>query len=288
MPHVAEPEGEDSEPAVRTKRRSLVLEMTLAGLALTIVLNFPFAYRAVQPVSASPSETVVDFDLGQHAPPRMAGWPLRYYVSYPATSVEANAHWRFALAPLAINVSLIALAVLLVTVYRIRRPRRDCPKAGAKTNHQSHKGTGSIKISIADALVITLVVAAGFGWWRRLDGFSQQQSDFAAALFKSGAKFSMDAWVPTLLASVLPDSFTARMREFRSVRIEQPDPRLVDKVANMVGLQSLRLGGDGYDLRLIESQVNNPHLVDLRIAGASLTGGLFKPLRRCLGCSRSI
>ncbi|MGB7327292.1 MAG: hypothetical protein WBD31_20620 [Rubripirellula sp.] len=258
-----------SSQARSSQTRSSRVWVPILAIALLAAafLNAPYSYTVVSPISAGPPDAVVDFNVNLPSPPRMAGWPLRYWISYPATQNASVAYSRFAFTPLAINLSAIAIVGFALGVYVYRRPQ---PK-----NTTGKRGT---KITIADVLLVTLLVAAGFGWWRRLDGYAARQQALVTELRHGGCDLSMNAWIPAIYSRWIPPSVSTRLRQFRSLRMEHPSETMVANIADFNGLQSLRLGGDTYDLRMIEPQINNPHLVDLRIAGRELDVRAFQAI----------
>ncbi|WP_145173560.1 leucine-rich repeat domain-containing protein [Rubripirellula lacrimiformis] len=209
----------------------------------------------------------MDFGSLAPAPPTIGGWPVRYWVSYPPSSDTAAKVHRFSWAALAINLAAIAVVAGLLTIYvrRRNRGRVATPQRG-------------IRISIADVLLATSLVAIGFALWQRLEGHAKQYQEKALTFSNMGAAYVAESWVPEIMADHIPQAVTARMRKFRFVRMEQPNSAQLQSIVDLDELQGLRIGGGDYDLKIFEQQVNNIHLVDLRLAGRPLDVRTFQAI----------
>lgn len=210
--------------------------------------------------------SAVDMELPQIELPVMAGWPYRYWIQYPAGKQRQAAITRFSARALAYNLILTAIPIVLVGLYLLRRQRS--------------VGTNRKAISIADLLVLTLILAAPLGWWKQLEKRADQHRLQMNKLRSSSGWLSSSAWVPSLLKEHLPDRFVSNLVRLRGLRLEHPSGGDVEVAAGVRTLTSLRIGGGDYDLRLLDDLAIHPHLTDLRIAGRTVDAGLLESISK--------
>lgn len=137
------------------------------------------------------------------------------------------------------------------------------------------------KLSIADLLAMTFVLAAPFAYWKHLQSTSQVERQLWNDVAAAGGGLTSSAWVPGVLASRLPNSILDLLRRTREVRVEHPTEAMVQRLVEQPEVKLLRLGGGDFDLRLLDRLATNPHLVDLRIAGKELDSRTMQVIGAC-------
>ncbi len=242
------------QPRNNSPRRAALLTVMVLGLGV-VALNWPYRYTVAMSQGLGGMTTPVDFSPVADDPPRLGGWPFRFFVSYDATETQA-AYRVIALCALLYNVGLAILPIALAAIYIYRRSRR------IAVGKLSGK-----RITIADLLAITLLLAIPLGLWQRLTAVSKSEQEFAKQIQTQGGGVQLQAWVPAFLASRLPEALTSRLKQIRAVRLESATDQLLAQVVQQPGLTTLRVGGADYDLRLLDRLVSNPFIHDLRVAG---------------------
>jgi len=228
-------------------------------LVSVLVLNWPYRFVVVAHSSSGALRTAIDFEPNLSRPmPVLGGWPLRYWISYPATQPSRSHRWFSPLALLA-NLGLCAILASAAMVYAWRRQRRVLAGKLASRN-----------VSIADLIVITLVIASPLAWWQYQDRLRSADLALQQQLLATGGAASIEGWVPEIFAKYMPVPLLQKTQRLRMARLDAPTDELVSQLAAHEHLRLLRLGGDDYDLRHLDQLATNPHIFDLRIAGRLL------------------
>ncbi len=249
---------------VRTdKRTTIVIAVLLSLIALAV--NLPYQYVTVGSRDTANVESIVDFSLHESALPVMGGWPFRYWISYPEPDGGENSTFRFSAIALLYNVSLAALVVACGVLYIHRRNRRIALGKVAKG-----------KITILDLLALTVLLAAPFGWWQRLEVQHHQESKLRRMVLEGGGMCLMSAWAPGIVAPWIPAALSSNLLHIQSARIEYPESELISQLVDHRELSSLRIGAGDYELRLLDRLAANPHLHDLRISGRVIDGRVIQ------------
>ncbi|TWU05040.1 leucine-rich repeat domain-containing protein [Stieleria varia] len=253
---VTSQQDDSATPATshRAARQSAIAIAVLLSV-LTVALNWPLRYAEIG--SLGGMDAVVDFDSsGFYVMPRMAGWPCHYWIHYdeqgnvPAVNV-------FSGIGLLINVVSGALVIGLICWYLYRRGLRQV--GGRKSN-----------IRIADLLLITLLLAAPFGWWQYQKTQQQAVVEIVQRYAKDGDSVHVSAWVPALLRDRLPQWLSSNLQRVRGVRLEHPSDAKVAEAVAIPTLTHFRVGGGEYDLSLLDDLGRRIHLIDVRISGRQL------------------
>lgn len=251
---VSEPESDSERHSDRRRSdKSSSVVVVVAFVLIAMAINWPYQYVSVG--SSGTVTSVVDFKAASHPLPKMGGWPYRYLVSYPDPQTS-----RFSALALLYDVALVIVAATLFLFYLSRRNRRF---ASGKT-----KG----RLSIADLLLMTVLLALPFGWWQQLDARQETETALINEIKKRGGRVRTASWLPGIAGVFLPERVVTMLARIRGVRIEFPEAELVERLADHHELRVLRLGGGDYDLRLLDRLVANPHLHDLRLSGRVIDG----------------
>lgn len=244
----------------RNFSRTITVGIAILLLGGAIVVNWPFKYSEATTGTSGTLHSPIDFEFAPHEMPTLGGWPYRYYISYPAASAGKTPVSRFSLRALFYNIGLAVLAIGVAVLYVRQRTR---VVAGKKSRR---------KITIADILALTLLLALPFGWWKRLEARQEQELQLSRLLSEHAGQKIMSAWVPQLLKDKLPESLTKNLRRIRAIQIEHPSSEVVERLVEHRDMIALRIGGGDYDLRLLNRLAGNPHLSDIRISGRVLDG----------------
>lgn len=251
-PAPTETDVQSSGGLSRRSHISIIL-VALGVVAIVALLNWPYQFTIVDPVPTGNVQGTPDFKPVRKDLPVMAGWPYRYWIHYAATDSGAPDVSRFSALALTYNLLLAAVVAIGTMLYAIRRELK-------VTSHRA-------RITIADLMVLTLLLAAPFGWWQQASRRSDREHELAAALVREGGQHEMSTWIPEVFESWYPKSLTSKLRRLHHVRIEYPSNELMEQLVGLRELTLLRVGGGEYDLALLQQLAANPHLVDLRIAG---------------------
>lgn len=239
------------------RARFSVITIAVFAFAVIVAINWPLEYVAI--LGSGQTKATIDFDvLSYRVMPRMAGWPLHYWITYPEAQGSAGTSY-FSLIALMINITLAAVPAALLALYAYRRERRGL-------------GNKRTNISIADLLVITLLLAAPFGWFQFQKSRAKKTNEVASQLRSSGNAVRTAAWIPAVLEDRLPDAIAKQLIGIREVRMENPSDEQIKTAVGIPTLTVCRLGGGDYDLRLLDELGKRIHLTDLRIAGRELDG----------------
>ena len=248
-------DGGDRSNAKQSSPMRALLVNLLLGIGLAVVINWPYQQASVSASFALNSP--VDLPMSDMKLPRVGGWPYRYVVSFsergdlPAASV-------FSGRALFYNVGIALIPIILFSVYAYRR---------------TLLGRGVRKkrnVTIGDLLLITLVLAGGFGLWQKVSSDDEAERKLAAKIRSAGGNTSMQAWVPEIFDDYLPAALTNKLRRICAVKIESPPDELLGELVRIPNLSSLRIGGGQYDLRTLDGLANRPMIHDLRVAGRVL------------------
>ena len=241
-------------------RRRALRAVVLSVLGLSILwaaINWPYRYEVANTTEAR-FATVVDFQRAGD-PPTIAGWPYHYWVSYPENERQADSSSVFSWRALALNFGVATIPCVIVSIFFYRRTRKVA--AGQLACR---------RVTIADLLAVTLALAVPFALWQRVTMVHKAEITLAKEITSFDGAVISEAWVPRLLARLLPDSLVEKLTRIRAVRCESPTDMIVQKIVDHPGLTVIRLGGSDYDLRLLDRMVSNPFLTDLRVAGRLL------------------
>ncbi len=178
-----------------SRRSHLSLLMGLFILAATVaVANWPYQYANVSRIAVGQVDSPVDFVGKTPELPIMGGWPFRYLIQYPNT-FDAQLDRQSPIvhfSPLALvyDLAIGGLVSCCLFLYLFRRARK------------GQSGVG--RISIADLLVLTLVLAAPLGWWQRVNARYAKQNELAAAVRNAGGSYTLSTAVPHVFALIYP------------------------------------------------------------------------------------
>ncbi len=260
---LAEGERERSTGDVSAKRRRTGgLAASIFVLAIGASVNWPYQYIEVNRGAIGDVNSEVDFPARRNELPVMAGWPYRYMVSYSRPAAADASVLQWSTTALLYNVLLLIGAMFAVVLYAYHKSRL-AVGAGRAANR---------RITIADLLLLTVLLAIPFALWQRLQSRSDSELALTAQISRVGGRSSMAAWAPRIVANHLPTTLANRLRRVRAVRVEHPSTKLVEQLVGQHEIAVLRIGGGDYDLRLLERLAGNPHLHDLRISGRAIDG----------------
>lgn len=244
-------------PTAGSRRAQISLVMGAAILVVgAIAANWPYQYASFGRVTLGQMNSPVDFDAQPTASPIMGGWPFKYLIRYPRPADGQPSTVRFSALALLYDIAIAGFVSGCLFMYLYRRS-------------QSGQSSAS-RVSIADLLVLTLILAVPLGWWQRVNARHTRQAELALAVSNAGGSCSLSVSVPKLIGDFLPQPMARKLRDVREVRVEYPDKELMNRLVDHRELEILRVGGGDYELSVLERLTANPHLVDLRIAGRVL------------------
>ena len=175
----------------------------------------------------------------------MAGWPMKYYVECQFQGSEPRK--VFSYFNLFLNVLIFAAAIGVYLLYE--------RYLGQTEERVAADGSKSLRrrIGLMDLMLITTLVAAGFGYWRLLGIRAQKEEALAKEVESAGGIVARGALVPAPISQYL------RLQDcgnfYRIVRAVLPEPKteLLAKIVDIETLHSLHLSGGDYDLRALDN-----------------------------------
>ena len=300
------------EPSKLTSRgpfRSGIIAFVFS-LLVVAVLNWPYQYTVLKTSAVGSFTSPVDFELVADEPPVMAGFPYRYLISFPDQAAHTQ-NRLFSLTALLWNAGISLLPILLVTFYFYRRAVRaarmgqgSSGSRQTKNKKTKNKNTGGDQteqnetaqtdaeqgkaprrrgapLSIADLLVVTMLLAIPLGVWQRTSAIDKTEKEFAQRIRRADGGAQLVAWAPRLIAEFIPASYKKLLNRIQIVRIESPPDKLLAEVVSHKGLTCLRIGGDEYDLKTLEPIFGSPFITDLRVAGRALDTKTVQGITAC-------
>jgi hypothetical protein len=195
---------------------------TLVALGMLIV-NLPYQYVEV----SDDSYGIFEYSVlpGSHniTPPKMAGWPFRYWVQYSNGDVHDDRYW----SPTSLYLNIaIAMAAILAVLGFLRFRQLVALKS---------RSAAMMDIGIAIAILALPggIVASDYLNW-------QKQKAIIDSVGKNGATI-VSCWLPELIADQVPESWRQYKTRIRHALLTHPDEQLVQTMATIPTLQRLQI-----------------------------------------------
>lgn len=241
---------------------------TVLLVIVAVAVNLPYQYVILSSRHSGSLQTVVDFKAGTPmAYPQMGGFPYRYWISYDAEAEPSGVkHRRFSAIALLYDVLIASLLMGGILFYVHRR----------RVKFAHRIGKSSKSLSIADLMVLTLVLACPFAAWQLVSSRYSAVVALQQKVTNAGGGVRLMAWGPWWCESIIPDAISEKLVRLHGVRLDSAAPSLTNEVSQSPVLQTLRLGGSSVTPELIAGLLRLPHLTDLRIAGSKLSTEQFR------------
>ncbi|OYP31055.1 hypothetical protein [Rhodopirellula sp. MGV] len=240
-----------------TRARNAVLFASALMVSVFVILNLPYQY--VERYATGGVAIDVDFQNQMSALPIMAGMPFRYSIRYAGDHpIEA-----FSWSALMLNLVSLVASIAVVGVYLYRKKIKQ-------------KRSGRASLTISDLLVATFLTAVGIGGYQYLEMEQTKLLKYQSSMAAQGHGIAISAWLPKVIADCIPQAYARLCCSVRGVRLESPSDAVLNETLRADNLTSFRIGGDGYDLRLLDQLSGRIHLDDLRIAGRSIDQGTVR------------
>ena len=109
----------------------------------------------------------------------------------------------------------VAISVLgLLAGYLYRRKMLGSRSKSVARDENGNDQAKRSRLSIADLLFVTLLLAIPLGMEVRLDRIAKQEKALARTISAAGGRADLSAWLPEILADRLPTSMRNRLRSF--------------------------------------------------------------------------
>ena len=268
---------------MKTCYRHLRLWLVLCAIVL-VPANFPMQLRSVYSVGpAQKMQGEYEFTDDGLALPVAAGWPSDFYYRYDDLSnAEPYVYWSY--ARLLLNIGFATAVVVCLSgvsiLYQKNRAKKSAEDAAEKEPDASKRTFWNrmqekqAQLSIADMLVVTSLIALGFGthqWLKR-----STNADLAVTRrLGQDASYKRETILPGIIHDWLPvalmrPSVRALMARTTQVRLRNPTSQQVNTAMAMPHLRALSIGGGDYDLDILASLPNRHGLTTLHVTGRVL------------------
>lgn len=248
-----------------------------------------------------------------------AGWP---YAFYWKQSVAGDGPMSVPIKPLkrfdrnaAAKDLLIAVASTLVMsillCFMKRRQHRDLPEDQHPAHESGHEAdlagndlqksfftrtrSAKVRVSIADLLLVTLVIALPFGFFNYEKNLAERESNLIASM--GDASFEYETIVPKYFYEYL-SSFLWRpalldaMKRVTAVSLQHPKDDAIDAAMQLSQLRKLSVCGGKYDLQRLSPISTMQRLKVLHLTGRPINNETIAHIRglpnlQCLDFNRT-
>ncbi len=257
--------GTESRSAAQIHFVSALLSMlVLSGM---VIANLPYRYVETNGLWLGVSQSeemnrIVTLD----DMPTMAGWPLRYDISYASEGGRDHRLW----SPFHLLGNITFTAFIVLAVYSYVWFRGQCIATGKNRRRLQ-------LLDLGIALVIVIVPTAIMGSEYRV---AKQHQRLAKQITRSGNCF-MSAWVPEIMMPHIPMGLQQLLLRVRSIDLNSANHHLTGLACNTDGLvtftcSSCRIRGDD-----LASLARHPHLRGLQISRHKLGTAEIEAIANC-------
>ncbi len=245
----------------RAKDHIACVVLGVIVLAVIGVLNLPYDYVQAgerwigisgddQGISSVNSVNIAEM-------PRMAGWPLRYWIQYRRNGVMESRYWSG--NHLVMNVAIgICLAAIVYGYMQFRNW-----SIGRGRNARLTRMLFDCGIALAILGVPTAVIA-----WENHQ--ASEHWRLAARLAQRG-NCQMACWLPSPVADQVPEGLLRTFSRLRQVTLADANQEMVSSVAETPTVIAVALDGGDFDASAIEPLVDNIHLLRLALTQRELS-----------------
>lgn len=242
-----------SEPSMTEPRRARAGGFVLSMLAFTLfaIINAPYQYVDVEGQWRGSYE--IDGAGGyliRENMPRMAGWPLRYWVRYEIDGVQQDRYWST--SKLVGNIALgCALATTVFLLFLVRG------RQFSDVNSQT-RAKKIFDIGIASAILIVpgLIVANAYR--------TAAKHQRLASQFLGYGNYYLSSWVPEIVANQAPKGLLQPYRRLRQVYLVRAPEELVQRAAELPTLVVYDVRG-GVSPETLKVLTDNPYIESLQL-----------------------
>lgn len=237
-------------------------------ICLGVTANLAYEYKNYSQAnpdtiegSATPQRSIDMLAVSVTAPTlTIAGFPGRFYLSsdVPGTPPVKT------LTILAASLNIVFWSILAggALFYERMMQHRAAKEPSASTRR---------RIGLTDLLLAISMAAIVFSYWSYLERVTAKHKDFANTIKSAGGTVKYTVLLPKFYGEHLPEWFRTRYARVSSMRIENPNAKLVEQIVEQSSLQELRMSGGDYPEQLVDRLSRNPLLWHLRLAGRKLT-----------------
>lgn len=231
-----------------------------------IALNLPFTQVPVL-VDGSYSAGETDFPIALEGltKPVKTGWPMTFYRSHHFGTAATVTIWQFS----GLLFDLLAAVAITALVGVFFWPRR------ARLRRKSR-----VKSKLVYALVAAGGIACVAAYLGLLATAGSTDEDTADQLREHGDVVRV-AFVPQVIASVIPESWAKSRLRIALVDLKDADDRIVQLAVDQPELRSLRLSGSGYSTSSINNIDRLGFLQDVAIKSTILSVADMAGLSNC-------
>ncbi|MEM9588608.1 MAG: hypothetical protein AAGA03_15105, partial [Planctomycetota bacterium] len=220
-----------SLPETKRRRSSHPLVAVAASvvvLALMIVVNLPYQYvhRDGYWVGEQ-TDSMYAINADQEVSQSMAGWPLRFLIRYEK---EGDPELRYWSPVRLVSNAAIAISVSIALFFFVRFRNR-------KIMGSSRPARTKSRFDLAFAVAILALPIAVWGWYQ---WHWVQDQRLARQIRRSGSCF-VSSRLPAVIATQLPTGIARSMERLRLIDVSRPSDKLLQRVAALPELDSLRI-----------------------------------------------
>ena len=271
-------ESPNSESHSRRKWEWQRIFIAAVFLFTLVASNWIYSIGSIGPDSSSKRVTgdeVSQIDTEMDLSDKIAwvgGWPYKYFLRVENDGVAPL--WVWSSFRFFLNILIWSIAAGVISVYFLwTRRQRDAESIAQRPRMG--------QVGLADLLILMLLLALMFGYWRLWIERVRQENDVLAAIEKQGGNCGMNIVVPSPIASILPTYYASIFSRITSVSLNSPNDEILGRVLALPELRRLRIGGGIYDLKKLEQLRTLPYLRELRVSGRELDGQAVAAMGAC-------
>ena len=252
--------------------------LCLLVLVVGVLLNWPVEYSNYTSQTIGLQTGLYADPIGSsvygplHVSIALGGWPFTYIVTNIFPEGPTSTH--FNVARLAANILLIAAAMVACWLYEWRANN-------SSSQHESKNHFFKRRFSVSDLVVLLSLVGIWLGYWQSLASHVKNQANKIEARADQKMLASLFVQLPAWLEkrTLLADRHW--FMRIRKLELDQPDNETLQFALSLDSLQSLRIGGGTYDLKLLNQLRKLPCLHDLRVSGRALNAEAIAAIASC-------
>lgn len=193
--------------------------------------------------------------------------PTRYYGGFPFTFYAANS------IPQGSTIRAFSIRAFLMDILLWGGATAAAVFFARKSRAELEAEDSDVKqLSLREILIATFVIAVALVVVRDVHSNGKRHGEISQRVVELGGVSVTGCYFPSVIANFVPQYLRNAYTRVLQVDLHNPTPEQVDEVASIPGLITLRIGGDNYDLRLLDSLAENIFLSELRISGRRLDG----------------
>ncbi|MFK8110559.1 MAG: hypothetical protein AB8B91_00065 [Rubripirellula sp.] len=248
---------------LKVRAGGLVLAATV--ILVMGILNLPYQYANV----AGQWRGVIDVEatgsyLISQNMPRMAGWPLRYWIQYPSEEGLQERYWST--AKLAANMGIALSISLLVFFFFLFRNRQTSYASNRKLTQ------AMFDVGIAGAILIVPMIALALEY-----RIAAQHQRLGRSLSRYG-NYYLSSWVPEVISGQIPKGMVHSFRRLRQAYLIRPTDDVVRSVGHLPTIVTLDISDSEVNLDSIAPLPKNVHFAALHLDKVKLDDGKMQAI----------